>query len=116
MNFDLVRPCKDCPFRKVGAISLHPRRVPDIVENLLSDDRQWFMCHKTTGKGEYVETEDGEEQYQPTGTESQCAGSMIYLLKVERPSVSMRLAAAVGMLDFGRLAAQFDDIIDQRTS
>ena len=56
--------------------------------------------------------EDGVERYQASGNEAQCVGSMVYLLKLGRPSVSMRLAAAVGLLDFDQLREQYPDVID----
>ena len=99
MNFDLQRPCKNCPFRKAGAIDLRPGRLEGIVRGLRADDYQWFKCHKT------LEAAD----------QSQCVGAMIYLLKIGRPSVSMRLAAAVGVLDYDVLRAQYDDTIDHIT-
>lgn len=40
---------------------------------------------------------------------------MVYLLKIGSPSVSMRLAAAVGVLDYDVLRAQYDDTIDRIT-
>jgi hypothetical protein len=92
VNFDLKRPCSDCVFRKVGAIHLHPARRPGIVAYLLGDDRRWFRCHQKSG--------------------AQCVGSMILLLKHDRPSVSMRLAAAFGMLDFEQLREQYPLVIE----
>lgn len=116
MNFDLKRPCANCPFKKKGAIELRPGRVEGIIDDLTNDDTIHFMCHKTvynrkTG-GHHEEDEDGESTYIASGNESQCTGSMIYLLKAGAPNVSMRLAAALGMLDFDELRAQADTIID----
>ena len=95
MNFNLKRPCANCPFRVHGAIDLKPGRIEGIARNLAADDRQWFICHNT------LEHED----------RSQCVGAMVYLLKVACPNVSMRLAAALGMLRFDDLRAQYADII-----
>lgn len=100
MNFNLTRPCANCPFKREGAIKLHPERLPGIVAGLLANDRDWFKCHKTL-------------HLKPRARrDSQCVGAMIYLLKVDAPSVSMRLAAALGMLDFEALRAQADQIIE----
>ena len=96
MNFNLKRPCANCPFRVDGAIDLKPGRIEGIARNLTADDRQWFMCHKTLEQGD----------------RSQCVGSMVYLLKVDCPNVSMRLAAALGMLRFDDLRVQYADIIN----
>ncbi len=102
MNFDLKRPCANCPFRKVGAIELHSERLPSIVAELLANDRRWFKCHKTL-------------HLKPRARrDAQCVGSMVYLLKAGAPSVSMRLAASLGLLDFDALRAQADEIIEPR--
>ncbi|HKX40907.1 MAG TPA: hypothetical protein VJO99_07100 [Burkholderiaceae bacterium] len=101
MNFDLKRPCSNCPFRKVGAIELHVDRLPSIIASLLADDHEWFMCHKTIA--------------QARRGRSQCVGSMVYLLKAGAPSVSMRVAAAVGVLKFDELRAQADTIINPQS-
>lgn len=98
MNFDLKRPCANCPFRKVGAIELHPERVRQIVAGLLADDHQWFWCHK--------------DAYARRPQHTACTGSMIYLLKVGQPNVPMRLAAAMGLLRYDDLRAQADDVIE----
>lgn len=99
MNFNLKKPCENCPFKKVGAIDLDPGRFEGIVDSLLSNDREWFVCHKTLDlKGDKKR--------------SQCVGSMIYLLKAKSPSVSMRMAASFKMLDFDSLKEQAGDIID----
>lgn len=111
MNFDLKRPCANCPFRVEGAIELRPGRIEQIAGDLLADDCSWFICHKTIA-GEHQQDERGEQHYEAGGTESQCVGSMVYLLKVGAPSVSMRIAAALGLLDYEALRAQAHHIID----
>jgi hypothetical protein len=116
MNFNLKKPCKNCPFRKEGAISLAPGRVEGIVQGLLENDREWFMCHKTVhhqNGGDWVEDEDGQSDYIPSGNESQCAGSMAYLHKIQMPSVSMRMGVALGMLDPKDLESLREEIIDE---
>jgi hypothetical protein len=90
--FGVKRPCSDCPFRKVGAIELRPGRLDGIVAHLLADDWHGFPCHQ-----------------KPT---AQCAGGMVYLLKAGQQSVPMRLACAVGELDFDRLCEFAADVID----
>jgi hypothetical protein len=92
MNFDLKRPCSDCVFRKHGAIHLHPERRPGIIAHLLGDDHRWFRCHQKRG--------------------AQCVGSMVYLQKCGRPSVSMRMAYATGLLDWYRVHELFADVIE----
>lgn len=91
----MARPCADCPFRRVGAIDLRPGRVEQIVRDLLADDWSSFVCHETLHK-----------------KRKQCAGSMVVLLKADRPSVVMRLAASQGMLDFDKLRELYPEIIE----
>jgi hypothetical protein len=86
MNFKLKKPCENCPFLKEGAIKLSPGRLDDIIETL-KNDQNHFQCHKTVHSkrgGDWIEDEDGELHYQPSGNESQCVGSMVYLLKQGR--------------------------------
>lgn len=111
-HFKLKRPCENCPFLKVGAIELLPGRLEGIIDDLVSDDHTSFQCHKTvhnkrTG-GEY--DEDGK--YTASGRESMCAGAMIYLEKLGRPSVAMRLGRVWGIYDPERLKDSFEDVID----
>jgi hypothetical protein len=100
VNFNLKKPCANCPFLKEGAIELNEGRVEGIVAGLLSNDRECFVCHKTLDlKGDKKR--------------SQCVGSMVYLLKVGQPSVSMRMAAACDMLDYDGLREQFCNVIEE---
>ena len=115
MNFNLKKPCADCPFLKDGAIELFEGRLESIIETLM-DDRNHFLCHKTvhnekTG-GDWNEDEEGG--YLPSGNESQCVGSMIYLLKANRANISMRLGFITQKLSFDDLLRQSDKIIEPK--
>ena len=116
MNLNLKKPCKNCPFLKVGAIELRRGRVDAIARGLIEDDTNPFLCHKTVyskkSDGVTVEHEDGSTTYQPGKKDSVCAGSMVFLLKARSPNVAMRMGAAFGMIDFKELEAQVGDIID----
>jgi hypothetical protein len=103
----LTTPCSNCPFRKVGAISLMPGRLVDIVKDLLTDDLSTFHCHKT------LDWSGEDSAYKITGSESVCAGSMIYLEKIRQPNVVMRIGYALGKLDQAVLKDQADIIIDE---
>lgn len=110
--FKLKKPCANCPFRTVGAIELREGRLDGIIEGLIEDDHSSFHCHKTvhserTG-GEWTE----EGGYQASGRESMCAGAMIYLEKIGRPTVGMRLGRAFGIYDPAALAPSFDEVIE----
>jgi hypothetical protein len=86
--YSLKKPCANCPFLKdkSKAIDLHPERVPGIVKDLLTGEATSFSCHKTvhnrkTG-GTWTEDEDGNEVYEQSGNEKQCAGSLIMMQKL----------------------------------
>lgn len=114
MNFNLKKPCENCPFRKVGAIELMRGRLDGIIESL-TQDTTYFNCHKTVHSrigGEW--DEDGG--YKASGNESVCVGSLVYMLKAHNVlPVVARMAIAFGELDLADLKAQFGDVIDPVT-
>lgn len=115
MNLNLKKPCANCPFLRDGAIELSPGRLEGIITDLAADDGINFQCHKTVHSkhgGEWVEGEDDEQYYEPSGNESMCIGSAIYMLKIGRPSISMRFALMVKMITLDELVAQNDKIIE----
>ena len=92
----LKKPCPNCPFLKDGAIELAPGRLEVIIEGLLTDDRSTFQCHKTVHCNKGGEwTDDGE--YEASGHEAMCAGAAAVLMKRGRPTVTMRVAFALGV-------------------
>lgn len=114
--FKLTKPCANCPFLKEGAIELMAGRLDGIVEQLVEDDCSTFQCHKTvhnerTG-GEWGD--DGE--YKASGKESMCAGAMIYLEKIGRPTVGMRMGRIMKMYDPEKLLPSFAAVIDELPS
>ncbi len=84
MNFDLKRPCKDCPFIEGTTMVLQPGRMEGIVEHL-QNDYNVFPCHKTTHQlaPEGLEDEYGDEDggYAFHGREQACMGALAYSLK-----------------------------------
>jgi hypothetical protein len=113
--FSLKKPCENCPFLKDGAIDLAPGRVDGIIENLVTDDWSHFQCHKTvhhpkTG-GEWVDTNEGS-QYVSSGREAMCAGAVIYLEKLGRPNVPMRMGRMIGVYQPDKLMVHADLVID----
>lgn len=110
-HFRLKRPCKNCPFRKTGAIKLQPGRLHGIIATLIDNDHTTFQCHETvhgpTG-GEW----DEENQYVASGQEAMCAGAMIYLEKRGRPTVAMRLGQLLGRYKPETLLVHEAEIID----
>lgn len=115
MNLDLKKPCANCPFRREGAIELQPGRLEGIIEELQADDGNNFFCHKTSS-GKYAGSldvdEDGFDVYAPSGKESVCAGSAIFMLKYGRPSLSMRFAFATNMAKVEEFMQYHASVID----
>lgn len=120
MNFDLKKPCKNCPFRKAGAIYLSPGRLEGIVEDLKRHDQHTFQCHKTVHSkrgGVWEQNEDtGETEYIPSGNESACMGAIAYMFRDQDSSVATRLALALGILKTEEIEAVYPEIIDRLES
>ncbi|ACD21676.1 hypothetical protein [Paraburkholderia phytofirmans] len=114
-HFKLRRPCENCPFRKQGAIELAPGRLAGIIDGLVTDDCSTFHCHKTVHNEGTGGEWDDEGNYVASGQESMCAGAMVYLEKIGRPTVGMRLGRVFGIYHPDRLLASFDDVIDPTT-
>lgn len=88
MNFDLKKPCADCPFRSDKLFQLRPDRVKEIVNG------DSFPCHKTV---------DYSEGTPDTSKEQECAGLMIMLEHMEQPNQMMRIAERLGVYDRTKL-------------
>jgi hypothetical protein len=115
LNLNLRKPCANCPFLRDGAINLAPGRLASIIDDLAADDGINFQCHKTIHSargGDWEEDGNGNQQYHPSGNESVCVGAAIYMLKIGRPSVSMRFALIAGMITLDELTAQNNKIIE----
>lgn len=90
------RPCHNCPFRSDGAaIKLDKGRLEDIVSDLLADDQQTFVCHKTL-----------------SGERMTCAGAVGFMSKLGRLPVIARLGLAYGVISKDDIAASAAMIID----
>lgn len=112
--YALKKPCKNCPFLKdrESAIELQPGRVEGIIESLIDGSASSFACHKTTHSGEWVETDDGEETYQSSGKERQCAGSLAVLEKIGRRTQLMQVMGRMGAYHPEQYIPLFDLVID----
>lgn len=96
-NFNLKKPCANCPFRKEGAIELRPGRVKGIVKDLKRDDHSIFVCHKTLDSKQV----------------SACMGALGYLWREgRRMPVMARLALVYGLITKEDLEAVQADLID----
>lgn len=104
MRFDLKKPCGNCPFKSEGGIRLHPGRAQDIGEMMESFDGGSFTCHKTS-------KHDGEGEAYTANDSQHCAGALIYAMKKDNFTQSMRLAERLRIWDPNILEG-FDEIID----
>lgn len=95
MNFDLHRPCDQCPFLRVGGVKhLGRRRALEIGTMLADRQGGTFPCHKTTlfdeDTGEHV---SGKR-------EQHCAGALILAERVNPAGTQyMRIAERLGFYD-----------------
>lgn len=112
--FGLIKPCGNCPFLKdkKKAINLRPERVPGIIEDLLSGHSGGFACHKTLNGEEVDDDSEDGAHYVPGGGEMQCAGALIVLEKLNRPTGNMKIAERLGMYDRHKLEPYYDLVID----
>nr|WP_314711379.1 DUF6283 family protein [uncultured Comamonas sp.] len=93
------RPCANCPFRCDGAgIELNPGRLEGIVSNLLADDQQTFVCHKTLEKERMT-----------------CAGAVALMSKLGRLPVIARLGLAYGVITEDDIVASAAMVIEPST-
>ena len=105
MKYELKNPCGNCPFRSDVRPYLNPGRVEEIGRALVRGE---FPCHKTTvpGPGEDDDLTDTEDS-------QHCAGALILLEKMGRPSQMMRICERLGMYDPSKLnldAPVFEDL------
>lgn len=103
--YGLTSPCPKCPFRTDIEPFLRPDRVREIEESLVQAE---FPCHATL---DYANDSGGAE----TSKTAHCAGALILLEKLERPSQMMRIAERLGLYDPAKLdmaAPVFDSFED----
>jgi len=108
MKYDLKNPCPNCPFRTDIPAYLNSGRVREIERGL---DRGTFACHKT------VKWDDEGEITVNDVNQHHCAGALILLEKLERPSQLMRIMERLGGYDAAALemdAPVFDSFEEMR--
>lgn len=91
--FDLLSPCKSCPFR-IGngeKFGLTRERIEEIAEATA------FQCHATV---DYSEDEFGDEFHGQGDNPQQCAGLMSILISEGRPNTIMQVASRLNSLEF----------------
>ena len=90
------RPCSNCPFRCDGAgIPLQPGRLEGIVSDLLADDQQTFVCHKTLDTGRMT-----------------CAGAVAMMSKLGQLPVIARLGLTCGVITKDDISASAAMVIE----
>jgi hypothetical protein len=92
MNTDLLRPCGECPFRRVSARGwLGPWEPGELLFHL---GRGEFACHRTIPRNEEIEADDPRLQA--------CAGAAIFLNnkceESRHPSVAAHQAKMRGIV------------------
>ena len=93
------RPCSNCPFRAdAGAIELRPGRLEGIVADLLQDDQQTFVCHKTLDSQRMT-----------------CAGAVGVMSRLGRLPVIARLGLVYGVITTADIDASAAMVIDPTT-
>ncbi len=90
-HYKLTRPCADCPFRSDRPFVLGRKRVSEIQE---ATGLYPFSCHKTV---------DYEEDKPDDYEQAHCAGALILMEKIRRPSLVMRFAHQLGRYDPSKL-------------
>ena len=95
MNYDLHKPCHNCPFTS-GGIKLRAARIVEISQMMLSSQGGDFPCHKTT-------SHDDEGDLQATRKSLHCAGALIYAEKQGTATQMMRISERLGMYDHTKL-------------
>ncbi len=116
MRLDMKKPCANCPFLKIGAIDLQPGRLEGIIADLTASDQENFMCHKTVHGPKGGAWDDDENKYVPSGNESMCIGSAVYMWKAGNPSVALRMAFSFKLIkldDVRKLARRIIDPPEQ---
>lgn len=87
MNFDLVRPCANCPFRSDGrGVKLRAERIVEITQAI---EHQTFECHKTARRRKI--------------DRSHCAGALIYQESRGERGDLQQVAERLGLYDPSRL-------------
>lgn len=92
-HYALTKPCSSCPFRNDIRPFLRKDRVRQIEQSLVQSE---FHCHLTA-----EHDDEGEQMH--TGNEVHCAGALILMEKMGRPSQMMRISERLGMYDRTKL-------------
>ncbi|WP_338764067.1 DUF6283 family protein [Bernardetia sp. ABR2-2B] len=106
MNFNLKKPCKNCPFRKDCKKGwLGENRATEVANSPFSDTT--FACHETTGVKKGID--------KPIQEHSQCAGAMLLLDKEQGVDSNMMFRLATYAFGFDAEKLQgYELVFDSR--
>jgi hypothetical protein len=114
MQWDMTKPCSDCPFLKEGGIPLTSARIKEIADMMLDGQGGMFPCHKTTTKEEQAQRGD---HFIARDHHKHCAGALIFAEKNQTATQMMRICERLGMYDASKLMsdpAVVDSVWDSR--
>ena len=98
MNYDLKKPCDNCPFTKSTNFFFKEKRANEIVYA-----NGGFSCHKTTTeKGRSCKDKNAQA----------CAGRLIMLERSNMPDQMMRICERIGLYDRTKLDMDNKDVFD----
>ena len=97
MEYNLRRPCAQCPFRSDINPFLTRARAMEIATSL---DRAEFPCHKTL---DYSQAANNDGEGAETDKTAHCAGALIVLERMNKPSQMMRICERLGFYDRSKL-------------
>lgn len=106
-DFDLKRPCANCPFLVEPHFELRPGRRQEIADSL-ENYNGIFTCHKTvTWSEEEADDVTGEALQEMTGREQFCYGALMVMVADDNYMTNgyLRLAERLGMFDPAAAAA-----------
>ena len=90
MNYELIKPCNQCPFLIGSGFS---------YKSLLEHASGEFPCHKACD----LDDEEGIFVEKPKDKTPHCAGALIFLEKQNRPHQMMRISERLGLYDMRKL-------------
>ncbi|MHD0644508.1 hypothetical protein ACYPKM_02575 [Pseudomonas aeruginosa] len=107
------KPCANCPFRKKGGIELEDGRLDEIKAQIVANDTQPFICHKTLLRNG-AENGDGNtfEVPVPMSKQAACAGASAWLWKHGNSTVSMRINEVTGRVPLSTWEKIADLVVD----
>lgn len=109
VQYNLTKPCDNCPFSKTQKGFLAGERIKEIAEGLISKG-EYFICHKT------LEKQDEDQ--------SHCAGALLFLehQDLAPQNQSVRIAERLRLYDHTKLDMDYpvftniEDLIEHHES